>query len=48
MPEASTETERLSAADSRRGDWRLLVLVGDAHRVELLPESDAVTVLSRC
>ena len=44
MPEAGTETERLSTADSRRGDWRLLVLVGDTHRVERLPEAGAVTV----
>jgi two-component system, NtrC family, response regulator AtoC len=44
MPEAGTETERLSTTESRRGDWRLLVLVGDGHRVELLPAYGAVTV----
>ena len=44
MPEAGTETEPLSTADSRRGAWRLLVLVGENHRIEVLPECGAVTV----
>jgi two-component system, NtrC family, response regulator AtoC len=44
MPEAGTETERLPGTDSRRGAWQLLVLVGDEHRVETLPENGSVTV----
>jgi pSer/pThr/pTyr-binding forkhead associated (FHA) protein len=44
MPEAGTETEPLSIADFRRGAWRLLVLVGEDHRVEVLPDCGAVTV----
>src|SRR5215831_11016213 len=44
MPEASTDTEPLPAPDPGRGSWQLLVLVGDGHRVEVLPESGSVTV----
>jgi transcriptional regulator with AAA-type ATPase domain/pSer/pThr/pTyr-binding forkhead associated (FHA) protein len=44
MPEAGTETERLHTPEPRRGSWQLLVLVGDRHRVEVLPERGSVTV----